>query len=84
MPPISRNWSSRFRTDQVEYVWLILLASLIGALAALGNLGFRLLIDFSSSVFLGFEWRALEIEKAVRSLPSRRWFCLAEACCCWC
>jgi chloride channel protein, CIC family len=63
VPLISRNWRSRFSTDQIEYVWLILLASLVGALAALGNLGFRLLIDFSSSVFLGFEWRALEIER---------------------
>lgn len=60
---IVRNWSSRFRSDQIEYVWLILLASLIGALAALGNLGFRLLIDFSTYIFRGREWRALGIEK---------------------
>ena len=63
MQGIVRNWSSRFRSDQIEYVWLILLASLTGALAALGNLGFRLLIDFSSYIFRGLEWRALGIEK---------------------
>lgn len=63
MQGIVRNWSSRFRSDQIEYVWLILLASLIGALAALGNLGFRLLIDFSTYIFRGLEWRALGIEK---------------------
>lgn len=60
---IVRNWSSRFRSDQIEYVWLILLASLTGALAALGNLGFGLLIDFSTYIFRGLEWRALGIEK---------------------
>ena len=60
---IARNWTSRFRSDQIEYVWLILLASLIGALAALGNLGFRVLIDFSTFIFRGLEWRALGIER---------------------
>ena len=62
-PSKARNWKSRFSADQIEYVWLILLASLIGALAALGNLGFRLLIDLSSFVFRGLEWRALGIDK---------------------
>jgi CIC family chloride channel protein len=60
---IGRTWRSRFSADQVEYVWLILLASLTGALAALGNLGFRLLIDLSSSLFRGVEWRALGLER---------------------
>ena len=73
---IARNWTSRFRSDQIEYVWLILLASLIGALAALGNLGFRVLIDFSTLIFRGLEWRALGIEEAARSLFSHHWFCL--------
>ena len=60
---IARSWRSRFSADQIEYVWLILLASLTGALAALGNLGLRLLIDLSSSAFRGFEWRALGINR---------------------
>jgi chloride channel protein, CIC family len=60
---IGENWKSRFSADQVEYVWLILLASVTGALAALGNLGFRLLIDLCSFVFRGLEWQALCIDR---------------------
>lgn len=59
----AEKWRSRFSADQIEYVWLILLASITGALAALGNLGFRLLIDLSSSLFRGLEWRALGIDR---------------------
>jgi chloride channel protein, CIC family len=51
------------RVDQFEYVQLILLAVTVGVLAALGNLGFRQLIEFSSWVFRGLEWSALEIDK---------------------
>ena len=51
------------RTDQFEYVQLILLAVIVGVLAALGNLGFRQLIEFSSWVFRGLEWTALGIDK---------------------
>src|ERR1700730_5474580 len=51
------------RVDQFEYVQLILLAVTVGVLAALGNLGFRQLIEFSSWVFRGLEWRALGIDK---------------------
>src|SRR5258708_28452104 len=51
------------RVDQFEYVQLILLAVIVGVLAALGNLGFRQLIEFSTWVFRGFEWHALEIDK---------------------
>jgi CIC family chloride channel protein len=58
-----QDWKSRFSADQIEYVWLILLASVTGALAALGNLGFRLLIEASSYVFRGLEWRALGIDR---------------------
>ena len=68
---IVTNWSARFRSDQIEYVWLILLASMTGALAALGNLGFRLLIDVSSYIFRGLEWKALGVEKAALLFFSR-------------
>lgn len=46
---------------QYEYIELILLAVAVGILAACGNLGFRLLIDFASWVFLKLEWNALGI-----------------------
>ena len=49
------------RTDQFEYVQLILLAVIVGVLAALGNLGFRKLIEFFSWVFRQVEWSALGI-----------------------
>src|ERR1700674_3198428 len=51
------------RVDQFEYVQLILLAVTVGVLAALGNLGFRQLIEFSSWVFRGLEWHALGIDE---------------------
>jgi CIC family chloride channel protein len=51
------------RVDQFEYVQLILLAVIVGVLAALGNLGFRQLIEFSTWVFRGLEWHALGIDK---------------------
>ncbi|HXN12591.1 MAG TPA: chloride channel protein [Candidatus Acidoferrales bacterium] len=51
------------RVDQFEYVQLILLAVTVGVLAALGNLGFRLLIEFFSWLFRGLEWNALGIDK---------------------
>jgi CIC family chloride channel protein len=49
------------RTDEFNYTLQILLAALVGVLAALGNLGFRALIEFFTWVFLGLEWGALEI-----------------------
>jgi chloride channel protein, CIC family len=49
------------RADQLEYVELILLAVAVGMLAALGNLGFRSLIQFFTWVFRGLEWQALGI-----------------------
>ncbi|HLI80736.1 MAG TPA: chloride channel protein [Candidatus Binataceae bacterium] len=49
------------RTDQFNYVQMILLASVVGMLAALGNLGFRALIHFSDALFRGLEWNALGI-----------------------
>jgi CIC family chloride channel protein len=51
------------RADQFNYLQMILLASIVGMLAALGNLGFRELIHLSESVFLGFEWNALGIPR---------------------
>ncbi|MGH7812384.1 MAG: chloride channel protein [Candidatus Binataceae bacterium] len=51
------------RSDQFEYVQLILLAVLVGVLAALGNIGFRELIRFFSWLFRGLEWNALGIER---------------------
>ncbi|HUY19737.1 MAG TPA: chloride channel protein [Candidatus Binataceae bacterium] len=49
------------RSDQFEYVELILLAVMVGVLGALGNLGFRELIDFFSYLFMDVEWHALGI-----------------------
>ena len=52
-----------FRTDQFEYVQLILLAAVVGVLAALGNLGFRKLIEGFTWLFQQFEWNALGIDR---------------------
>ena len=51
------------RPDQLEYLELSLLAVAIGVLAALGNLGFRNLIEFFSWVFRTLEWNALGIRE---------------------
>ncbi|MFI5352554.1 MAG: chloride channel protein [Candidatus Binatales bacterium] len=51
------------REDQLEYVRLIVLAVLVGVFAALGNLGFRELIEFSSWLFRSVEWRLLGIPR---------------------
>jgi CIC family chloride channel protein len=51
------------RVDQFEYVQLILLAVIVGVLAALGNLGFRQLIELFSWLFRGLEWHALGIDQ---------------------
>jgi CIC family chloride channel protein len=49
------------RTDQFNYVQMILLAAMVGMLAALANLGFRVLIHFSDVAFRQLEWNALQI-----------------------
>jgi CIC family chloride channel protein len=49
------------RTDQFNYVQMILLAAVVGMLAALGNIGFRALIHLSDVVFRQFEWNVLQI-----------------------
>ena len=51
------------RSDQFEYVRLILLAVIVGVLGALGNLGFRELIEFFSWLYRGLEWNALGIPR---------------------
>jgi CIC family chloride channel protein len=51
------------RADQFEYVQLILLAMIVGSLSALGNLGFRELIDFFSWVYRHLEWNFLGINR---------------------
>ena len=51
------------RTDEFNYTLQILMAAVVGVLAALGNLGFRALIEFFTWVFLGLEWGALEIAR---------------------
>ena len=47
------------RTDQLQYVQLILLAVMVGILGALGNFAFRALISFFMWLFQGVEWVAL-------------------------
>ena len=56
-----RRPSLALRSDQFEYVQLIILAVTVGVLAALGNLGFRKLIELFSWLFRVIEWNALEI-----------------------
>jgi chloride channel protein, CIC family len=51
------------RADQFAYSELILLAVAVGALGALGNLGFRALILLFSWLFRDLEWRALAIPR---------------------
>src|SRR5579864_3461907 len=57
-----RWWPVSLRSDEFEYLRLILLATLVGVLGALGNLGFRGLIELCRIVFFGVEWRLLGIE----------------------
>ena len=51
------------RTDQLEYVQLILLSVMVGVLGALGNFGFRALIEFFTWLFQQVLWTALRIER---------------------
>jgi CIC family chloride channel protein len=51
------------RTDQINYTLQIVLAALVGLLAALGNLGFRELIRIFTWIFRGLEWNALGISR---------------------
>lgn len=58
-----REPSFGLRADQFEYVQLILLAAIVGALSAMGNIGFRELIDFFSWVYRHIEWDFLRINR---------------------
>ena len=51
------------RSDQFEYVQLILLAVMVGVFGALGNLGFRELILFFTWIFRHLEWNLLGIDR---------------------
>jgi chloride channel protein, CIC family len=51
------------RADQLEYVQLILLSVIVGVLGALGNFGFRALIEFFTWLFQQVAWTALGIER---------------------
>lgn len=51
--------------SQTEYIWLILLATLVGVLAAFGNLGLREAIRFFMWVFQVLEWNALQIPRGM-------------------
>jgi CIC family chloride channel protein len=59
---VLRDQSLSLRTDQAEYLELVLLAVLTGVLAALGNVGFRELIYLCRWIFLTTESNALGIE----------------------
>ena len=51
--------------NQAEYIWLILLASLVGVLGAFGNLMLREAIRFFMWVFQVLEWNALQIPRGI-------------------
>jgi CIC family chloride channel protein len=51
------------RSDEARYAELIVFAAIVGVLGALGNLGFRALIEFFSWLFLTLEWGALGIAR---------------------
>jgi CIC family chloride channel protein len=56
------NWRPlKISADQAEYIGLILLAVTVGILGALGNIGFRYLIQISDRIFRTLEWNLLGI-----------------------
>ncbi len=61
---IVRDQPLTLRTDQAEYLELVLLAVITGVLAAMGNVGFRALIRLCGWLFLTMESRALGVERA--------------------
>ena len=63
-----REQALSLRTDQAEYLELVLLAVMAGVLAALGNVGFRELIDLCRRIFLTLESSALGIGSGVSRL----------------
>jgi chloride channel protein, CIC family len=56
-----REQALSLRTDQAEYLELVLLAVIAGVLAALGNIGFRELIRLCRYIFLTLESNALGV-----------------------
>jgi len=65
---IVRDQPLSLRTDQAEYLELVLLAVMTGILAGLGNVGFRELIDLCRWIFLMLESNALGIERGISRL----------------
>jgi chloride channel protein, CIC family len=63
-----REQALSLRTDQAEYLELVLLAVVTGVLAALGNIGFRELIDLCRWIFLTLESNVLGIGRGVSRL----------------
>jgi chloride channel protein, CIC family len=63
-----REQALSLRTDQAEYLELVLLAVMAGLLAALGNIGFRELIDLCRWIFLTLESTALGIGRGLSRL----------------
>ncbi len=59
--PVKANLG--LRSDQYNYVQMILLAAIVGMLAALGNLGFRQLIHWSQAAFLYLGLEVLQISR---------------------
>jgi CIC family chloride channel protein len=60
-----REQALSLRTEQAEYIELLLLAVMVGVAAALGNIGFRELIDLFRWIFLTLESNALGIGRGV-------------------
>jgi CIC family chloride channel protein len=65
---IVRQQAFSLRTDQTEYLELVLMAVVAGVLAALGNVGFRELIDLCHWIFLTLESSALGIGRGASRL----------------
>jgi chloride channel protein, CIC family len=63
-----RDQALSLRTDQAEYLELVLLAVVAGVLAAFGNVGFRELIDLCRWIFLTLESHALGIGRGLSRL----------------
>jgi CIC family chloride channel protein len=63
-----REQALSLRTDQAEYLELVLLAVVTGVLAALGNIGFRELIDLCRWIFLTLESNVPGIGRGVSRL----------------
>ena len=63
-----REQALSLRTDQAEYLELVLLAVVVGVLAAFGNIGFRELIDLCRWIFLTLESSALGIGRGASRL----------------